>query len=112
MSICYPYLLLETILNENNFGNRSERKDLPPPGKRGNHEKALQSSILELRAELGKTTLRGTDILSLDEGDVIPLGQRVDRPIDVLVDEKVRFKASPGQSSGKRSIQIVDVLLD
>lgn len=112
MSICYPYLLLETILNQNNFGGRSEHKDLPPPGKRGNHEKALQSSLLELRAELGRTTLRGTDILSLDKGDVIPLGQRVDRPVNVLVDDKVRFTGNPGQSSGKRSIQIVDVLLD
>ena len=112
IGICYSYLLLEELLAEAGMHSEDLHEELPPPGQRGPQELSLKNTRLELRAELGRTMLRGEDVTNLEKGDLIPLHQRIDTSLRVFIEEKLCFEAHPGKSGNVRSLKITDVHLE
>ena len=110
--ICYSYLLLERLLTEAGMHGKDLHEELPPPGQRGPQELSLKDTRLELRAELGRTLLRGKDVINLEKGDLIPLRQRIDIPLQGFIEKKLCFEANPGRSGNIQSLKITEVHLD
>jgi len=62
---------------------------------------------VELKVELGRTRLKGRDLLSLSIGDIIPLNKFLADDLNVLVAGVIKYKGQPGTFHGNNAIQIV-----
>ncbi len=71
---------------------------------------ALGEVSIEVRAEVGATTLTLPQVLSLSEGDVVRLGMSGDA--SVVVGDRRVHRARPGRSSGRRAIKITETGAD
>ncbi len=67
---------------------------------------ALQEVSLELRAELGRTTLGLKRVLSLQAGDIIRLPTATDDPLTIRVGGLEKFHGVPIISRGQNAIEI------
>ncbi len=111
ITICYPYMMLERILNRTNVSQwiSRVRTEVSQPV-RDRYEVALRAMNVEVRAELGKTSLSAADVLGLEVGDVIPLRRKVSDPVDVYVGKKQTLTAAPGKSGKHRALQVIDIV--
>lgn len=107
ITFAIPYLSLEPIatkLNNAQFSNRYRKKQ--PEEIAAAHKKNLSSVPVELDALLGTTTLPMVELLSLQEGDVLSLQQRVHEPIQVRIAGAVKFLGTPGLIGKTKGILI------
>lgn len=65
---------------------------------------------VELLVELGRTQVKGRDLLELGIGDVLLLNQDVHDPLTVRVEGIPKFKAHAGMSKGNKAFQIAEAL--
>jgi len=110
---CVPFAALERAncleqLREEALGGSGEPDEQTKAQAREN----LKKASLELRAELGSTTLTVREVMGLKPGQAIRLSNRVGEPIPVKVGEKVKFRAQPGLRARTLAIQIHDVVKD
>ena len=106
MNICIPYFVLEPAQP---FLTQGQRLSLE---RRGGRE--LQASIahkvlcgeLELKANLGRTTLSLEDFVRLQVGDVLTLPVREHDEVELEVGGKVKFLGRPGRLGQRRGFRI------
>lgn len=67
----------------------------------------IQKVPVEVKAELGRTQLKGRDLLTLTVGDIIPLNKFLADDLDVLVAGVAKYKGQPGTFHGNNAIQII-----
>ncbi len=65
------------------------------------------STVLKARFDLLHLPLR--QILNLQEGDVITLERDQDDPLDLLVEERPKFRAVAGTSNGRKAVGITGI---
>jgi flagellar motor switch protein FliM len=66
----------------------------------------METSII---AQSGTITLPLNEVLSLKKGDIIPLHYDPNSPLKVLVENNLKFFATPGIYAGKRAISLTGV---
>lgn len=66
----------------------------------------LQDVPVEIMIELGKTSLKGAELVNMEVGDVIMLDSEVNLPLTVKVEGIPKFKANPGIFRGNQAFQI------
>lgn len=108
-NLCFalPFAVAEPLLVELQNG-RTPDYDARPGAERATVEASLESVPLSVRAVLDQPELSVEQLLSLDVGDVLPLGRRVGQPVDVEVEGRVKFQAQIGRQGSRRGIQILD----
>ncbi|MFP7477633.1 flagellar motor switch protein FliM [Terribacillus saccharophilus] len=110
INICIPHVVLEPIVSKLSIhywmqapvdkqGNESETRDLSA---------SIQKASIDLKTILGETSIHVEELMNLREGDVLMLNQQIDRPLDVKVDNQVKFKAQPGKQKNRMAIQIME----
>lgn len=110
INICIPHVVLEPIVSKLSIhywmqapvdrqGDETELRDLSA---------SIQKATIDLKAILGETSIHVEELFNLREGDVLMLNQQIDRPLDVRVDNQVKFKAQPGKQKNKLAIQIME----
>ena len=67
---------------------------------------AMETSVI---AQSGTITLPLNKVLSFKKGDIIPLDYDPNSPLKVLVEDNLKFFASPGIYAGKRAISLTGV---
>jgi len=99
MSVCLPYLTLESVMPklsrqvwfsakfENKDGEKAENSRI-----RGNISKVK----LPVSIELGRTKISINDLLQLKPGDSIQLDTPANHDVRVLVNGRIKFYAQPG----------------
>lgn len=112
ISICIPAMGLESIMSK--FGDKWARgtKKLDP--KRENERKvslmdAIKDSDLKIDAVLCETSLDLYDVLTLQEGDVIPLNVPIDRNITVKIGNNLWFDGKLGIKNNKKAVKIDNI---
>jgi flagellar motor switch protein FliM len=110
MSLCIPYLLLKPILSK-----LSAQRWFSGSKRASSQHTALiaqqiQHTRVPLVAVLGSTRLMLRQILDLKEGDVVLLTRRTNEPIDILVGNKVKFRARPGLRGKQVVVQIESIV--
>lgn len=110
INICLPHVVLEQVMPKLSARHwlANQKKEIE------SHEAValelkVQSTKLDVRAVLGKSSIDISDFLNLKPGDVIRLDESYTDPVTVLVDEKQKFFAQPGVSRGRSAIQITDI---
>ncbi len=111
LHLCIPYILLEPFIpqlsSHNWFGHGQLEKN--------KEESAfLQGRIEHLNvpviAELGRAKITIDEFLWLAVNDVIQLNQLVDEPLQIKVNEEIKFLAHPGTKKSRVAMKIETVI--
>jgi len=74
----------------------------------------MQETVLRTEfpfvVKLGKAKLKLQELLDLEVGDVLLLNQWVQKPLDIAVDDAVKFRGIPGIRNNRKSIKITQVV--
>ncbi|MEW9051262.1 MAG: flagellar motor switch protein FliM [Neobacillus sp.] len=107
MHLCIPYILLEPFIpklsSHNWYGHGKWVKNKE-------ESEFLQGRIEHLTVpvitELGRASITMEEILGLNVNDVIQLHQLVDEPLQVRVNEELKFLAHPGTKKSRVAVKI------
>ncbi len=111
MTICFPYVALEGImtrLSAQNWIDATKKKSKEIDAEI-NLENLLQLN-LPLTAVLAKTDVRIGDFLDLEIGDVITTSHKINREVEVLIDNRKKFVGRPGLIGKKRGLVVTRVI--
>ena len=111
INICIPHVVLEPIipnLSVHYWIQSIKKKREPNELLALEHQ--VRSAELPLIAQLGTADISIQDFLNLTEGDVIDLGQPIDSPIVITVDNIPKFLGQAGKINKKIGIQILEKL--
>lgn len=67
---------------------------------------AVQDSAVEISAELGRTSLSASEVLSLGVGDIVRLETRGGDPLDVRIEGEALIEGVAGMSRGQNAVRI------
>lgn len=107
MILCLPYSTIEPIRAKLSASYQSDQLEVDA-GWIERFKKRLYEVEVGVNAELGKTRIRGREILQLEVGDILMLDQDVDEPLVVRVGGVPKFKAFPGTSKGNMAFRVAD----
>lgn len=109
ITLCMPFANIEPVKEKlaGDFSIESVSKD---PFWKKILEKEVYGVNVDLRAELGKTSLSGKDLLNLKEGDIIPLNKFSYDPLSIYVGDVPKYKGLPGTFRGNNAIKITETL--
>ncbi len=105
IALVVPYSTLEPIKSKLNasFQTEGDKSDNEWLLKMTEHMKQIEAN---LKVNLGAATITVGDLVNLQVGDIIPLGQDADGELDVLIEDVSKFKCFFGISRGNRAIQL------
>jgi flagellar motor switch protein FliM len=111
LNICLPDTLLEPIVGKltGHYWLASAKHGVTPETlealRRRVERTAVQAVVL-----LGQTPLAVGEIMDLQRGDVIALGNKAADPLEIRIGNKVKFKARPGLVGSKVAVEITAVI--
>jgi flagellar motor switch protein FliM len=110
INICIPFLSIEKLIDKlvvnYSFQQNDEEVFKESREKLSNR---LNIVDLSLTALLGGTSITVDDFLRLTTGDVITLDDKCNSMVDVLVEDIVSFRGTPGIIGKNMGIQILDI---
>jgi flagellar motor switch protein FliM len=83
---------------------------LDPGALRDTVQHTLQSVPIDMSVQLGSATITLRQLLTLQEGDVVPLRTRIGEPAIVPVQGRPKFKGHVGQIGNRFAFEIADVM--
>lgn len=72
-------------------------------------ENILQSKV-NLIANLGTADITISEFVNLQKGDMIRLNERLDSPLQILINEKIKFLGSPGNIKNHKAVEINEIV--
>ena len=111
MSLCVPYTVIEPIMSQltaQTWFNYQKKGANEVAVKRLN--KHLSSAPVEMRAILGQTTIRMSELLSLQVGDVITTSKAVDQDLTLEVEGRAKFNGRIGKFRSKKALRITQLI--
>ena len=111
IQISYPYSLLKEAMNNSILkkSKQSETEQLTEE-ELESYKRTLFKADVRIQPLLGVTKLSIKDISDLEEGDVIPLSQRTDKPLEVRINDVYKMSAYPGVVRGRRAVKIYEMV--
>jgi flagellar motor switch protein FliM len=110
MSICFPYLLLESVITSLSGESWMSSLSASTAETRSILETEIQDLDLNLTAVIGKTSLSIRDLLQLQRGDVLCLDKQYDSDLSVQINGKTKMAARIGQVGRKKAIKITGII--
>ncbi len=112
INIAIPYITIEPIMSKLSahtwYAAETHGKDVVAQEKLLENLKEIK---VDVSAVLGKLDMSVSDIISLEEDDVILFNDmKYSDTISVFVEKKEKFKAIPGKMGNKKAVKIVEVL--
>jgi flagellar motor switch protein FliM len=107
--LCLPYSTIEPIRSKLYASYQSDQLEVDTEWM-DRFRKRLHEVGVEIVVELGKSKIKGRDLLQLDVGDVVLLDHEVNDPLTVKVEGVPKFKAMPGTYKGNQAFKITDVI--
>jgi flagellar motor switch protein FliM len=107
MSLCIPYTVIEPIMQQltaQTWFNYSKKGTSEVSQKRLSRH--IASAPVEMRAVLARTTIRLSDLLSLQVGDVITTDKATDQDMTIEVEGRAKFHGSVGKFRANKAIRI------
>ncbi|HHV46977.1 MAG TPA: flagellar motor switch protein FliM [Tissierellia bacterium] len=113
MNICIPYLLIEPILEKLSakYWFSATKNELSENEALEIKRKILNTKV-EIRAELGSTTVKVNEILNLQNGDVIKLNNKENDEVKIRIGSNVKYMGNIGVSNNKMAVKITKVVKD
>jgi len=109
ISVCIPYSTLEPLRDRLQAGYQSEQLEVDKTWI-NRFKGGLLASKIDLTARLGSTEINAGEVISLKKGDVIPLSQFILDPINVYVEDILKFRGRPVIYKGNQAIQVLQII--
>ena len=109
MSFCLPYAMLDLGRTRIDAGKSSYDEGVDAINV-SRLEENLRNSKVGVKVTLGEARMTLRHFLSLQSGDRILLDQDQDKPLKVLVQEKLKFYATQGAYKVKNAVQITELI--
>ena len=112
ITLCIPALSLDGVMQKyvSKTARSTRRYDaVREQERRDNIMTALNDSSLDIRAELGKTTLDMYDVLNLQVDDIIPLDKNINSNITLKIGDKIWFDGKLGSFNQNKAVKIENV---
>ncbi|MEA1975017.1 MAG: flagellar motor switch protein FliM [Bacillota bacterium] len=108
MNICLPHKVIEPILP--NLSSKLWFSDISKKpiteDQKSFLKKQLSKSSLDVKAVIGATDISVKELLNVRPGDVLILNRKISEPIDIFIDEQLKFKAIPGKNKNRVAVKI------
>ncbi|MGI5901188.1 MAG: flagellar motor switch protein FliM [Desulfitobacteriia bacterium] len=111
INVCLPYIIMKPILEKLNSlllfstagkGTTEGEKDLI--------RSRIEEARVAMKVSIGEAQITVQDLLTLEQGDVIPLNQKIKEPLPIYVGEYLKFKGLPGLAGNKLAVKMTEVL--
>lgn len=106
MALVLPYSTIEPIRDKLYASYQSDQLEVDAEWI-ARLKKRLHELLVEVMVELGRTYLKGSEVINMEVGDVIVLDNEVTQPISVSVEGIPKFGASAGICRGNRAFQVI-----
>lgn len=110
VNLCIPFNTIDRIgtklTNNSWIGYASTRSTAASQGQITN---LIAESTTEVVVTLARSTLRATDLLTLQVGDIVSTEKDIHEPLDVEVQGVVKFHAKAGALKGRKAIELLGV---
>jgi flagellar motor switch protein FliM len=110
INICIPYISLDSVIDKLSFKNWFESDGEIVEDNREQVEKRIMGVPINLEVELGKTLISIRDFLNLEEGDCIRLDNRIDEPLEMLVEGKPHFLVRSGKINNSFAVEVLQYI--
>jgi len=111
MNICIPHVVLEPVIQKLSMHQwMTEKKKQPTTEDTALLRNHVKEAQVDVHAILGTSVMTVGDLLELDEGDVIPLNSRINKPLLLKVGEYPKFYVQPGKSKNKLAVQVMEII--
>ena len=107
LTICLPYTAIAPVIPKLKTEFQSEKMEVDHVWLSKLRAKLLTTEI-DLVAELGTTTVTPKDIMKYKVGDTILLGNDINDPLLLKVEQIPKFKGLPGLSRGNKAVQLTE----
>lgn len=111
MNVCLPFMTLEDVIDKLNMkfwyttlqnnGEEEYKETL---------ETLVRKAPMPIKAVLGKSSISVSDLMTLQMGDIIRLGTRVNDELEVYVGNIKKFTALPGTSGENYAVRLTSVI--
>lgn len=109
--VSYPYSVLKEAMKDSILKKGSQfRTELLSESELEAYKRTLLKTNATVQPLLGSTNLSVKEIISLKEGDFIPLSQRTDEPLEVRINGVKKMTGYPGTLQGRKAIKIFELL--
>lgn len=105
--LCLPYSTIEPIRSKLSASYQSDQLEVDYSWTR-RFIRQLREIPVQICVHLGRTEIKGQDLLRLEKGDIIVLDQDVNHPLTVTVEKVPKYKAHAGVHQGNHAVKIVD----
>lgn len=109
ITICVPFSNLEPI-KEKLMGDSFVEETSRDPFWSKTMRREIQNVPVDVQVELGRTELKGRDLLNLSVGDIIPLSKFYADDMEICVGGLVKFRGQPGTYHGNNAVQITSIV--
>lgn len=111
ISMCIPHLVIEPLMQKLSaqVWVVTNRRRPATPEMREHLTGGLRRATVKLTAVLGQTAITVHDILNMQEGDVLVLGQGNVEQVKLKVADQHKFTGTPGLVGRKLAVKITDV---
>lgn len=111
IALVIPYSTIEPIKNKLNssFQTESDRGDKEWTAMLEEH---LRNTDTNVKVNLGEANITVGDLVNLNVGDIIPLGQDSDGELGLIIEGVQKFKCLLGVSRGCRAVQVTRPIVE
>lgn len=106
MSMCIPFNVIESVLSRLTSQSWFYKPKLASDVQRKRLMRSLQKCRVDLRAYLGQTTLRLSELRALKPGDVIGVDKLASQDLILQIVSRNKFAGRAVQCRGRRALQI------
>ncbi len=107
MNFCIPAIYLEPFAVELKQEHHTDITTRMTPEDYRRIDEVLANAVAGLTVDLARPVLPIREILALQVGDLIPLGQETGAPVTVSVEGRPKFRARFGARKGRRAVRIL-----
>ena len=106
VNLCLPYLSLETVISKLSAQHWFSGLGIAEEGNRQRITKHIKRSPVKITALVGETEIKVKDFLQLQAGDVITMDRRLTADMDLLIENRKKFKIQPGLLGKNLAVQV------
>ncbi|MFP4416480.1 MAG: flagellar motor switch protein FliM [Fibrobacterota bacterium] len=110
MSICFPYMLLESVINNLSGESWMSSQSATTKETRSMLEKEIENLPVPVSTAIGQMKLTIRDLLQLQRGDVLCLDKPKDSDLIIQIGGKTKMSGKSGLIGRKKAVKVTRIL--
>lgn len=107
--VCLPYAMIEPLRGKLSSGFQAETEEVDFTWL-NRLDQIIRESSVNIKVILGKTMIKGERLITMKEGDIIPLDQDASEPLKAYVEGIEKFRGFAGVRKGLQAFRVKEKL--